>query len=79
MGEINLGEVPSNQNQIESNTEQTLYVVFTFDMKAFNQGIYSLFMQNQFEPNLGGIMSYDFGYGPLYIGYDLKNMSLDYK
>ncbi|MBI0397134.1 hypothetical protein [Cyclobacterium marinum] len=79
MGEIKLGEVPSQQSQIEANTEQTLYVVFTFDMKAFNQGIYSLFMKNQFEPNLGGIMSYDFGYGPLYIGYDLKNMSLDYK
>lgn len=79
MGEINLGEVPSNQAEIPAKQSKTLYVVFSFDMKAFNQGIYSLFMQNQFEPNLGGIMSYDFGYGPLYIGYDLKNMSLDYK
>jgi len=79
MGEINLGEVPSNQANIPANQAKTLYVVFSFDMKAFNQGIYSLFMKNQFEPNLGGIMSYDFGYGPLYIGYDLKNMSLDYK
>ncbi|WP_339925589.1 LEA type 2 family protein [uncultured Cyclobacterium sp.] len=79
MGEINLGEVPSNQAEIPAKQSKTLYVVFSFDMKAFNQGIYSLFMKNQFEPNLGGIMSYDFGYGPLYIGYDLKNMSLDYK
>ncbi|MEX2512937.1 MAG: hypothetical protein WD398_08530 [Cyclobacteriaceae bacterium] len=52
-------------------------MAFSFDMKAFNQGIYSLFMEKQFEPNLGGIMSYDFGYGPLYIGYDLKDMSLN--
>ncbi|WP_235114704.1 hypothetical protein, partial [Cyclobacterium qasimii] len=79
MGEINLGEVPSNQAEIPAKQSKTLYVVFSFDMKAFNQGIYSLFMENQFEPNLGGIMSYDFGYGPLYIGYDLKRMSLDYK
>ncbi|SMD45729.1 hypothetical protein SAMN00777080_4392 [Aquiflexum balticum DSM 16537] len=79
MGEIALGEVPSNQTQIAGNSEETMYVVFSFDMKAFNHGIYSLFMKNQFEPNLGGVMSYDFGYGPLYIGYDLNKMSLDYK
>lgn len=79
MGEIELGKVPSNQTQIAAKSQETMYVVFSFDMKAFNHGIYSLFMKNQFEPNLGGVMSYDFGYGPLYIGYDLKKMSLDYK
>lgn len=79
MGEINLGEVPSNLAEIPARQSKTLYVVFSFDMKAFNQGMYSLFMKNQFEPNLGGVMSYDFGYGPLYIGYDLKDMSLDYE
>lgn len=79
MGEISLGQVPSNQAKIPAEEEKTLYVVFSFDMKAFNQGIYSLFMKNEFEPNLGGVMSYDFGYGPLYVGYDLNKMSLDYK
>lgn len=78
-GEINLGEVPSNLAYIPAKQAETLYVVFSFDMKAFNQGIYSLFMEEQFEPNLGGIMSYDFGYGPLYIGYDLKDMTLNYE
>lgn len=77
--EKSIWERSSNQAEIPAKQSKTLYVVFSFDMKTFNQGIYSLFMQNQFEPNLGGIMSYDFGYGPLYIGYDLKNMSLDYK
>lgn len=47
-------------------------------MKAFNHGIYSLQMKNQVEPNLKGIMSYDFGYGPMYVEYNLQNLNLEY-
>ncbi len=79
MGEIPLNKVPSGMAEIPAKTKETLYVVFSFDMAAFNHGIYSLFMQNQFDPNVKGVMSYDFGYGPMYIGYDLQQMDVDYK
>ena len=77
--EISLNTLPNNMAEIPANFTETLYVVFAFDMNAFNQGMYSLFMRNQFEPNLQGIVSYDFGYGPLYVGYDLEDISLEYE
>lgn len=79
VSEIPLNKVPGNISEVKANETITLYIVFSFDMKAFNHGIYSLFMKNQFEPNLKGVMSYDFGYGPMYIGYDLQEMSVNYK
>lgn len=78
-GQISLDKVPSGLAAIPANYTETLYIVFSFNMKAFNQGIYSLFMKNQFQPNLRGIVSYDFGYGPMYIGYDLEEMNMIYK
>ena len=77
--EIFLDKVPSGMAVVNAKQTTTLYVVFSFDMKAFNHGIYSLFMKQQFEPNLRGIMSYDFGYGPLYFGYNLMDLNLSYK
>ncbi len=77
--EIPLDVPPSSIAEIPPKTTVTLYAVFSFNMQQFNQGLYSLFMKSQFEPNLRGIMGYDFGYGPLYIGYDLQNMELNYK
>ena len=79
MGEIPLNKVPSGMAEIPAKTKETLYVVFSFDMAAFNHGVYSLFMKNQFDPNVKGVMSYDFGYGPMYIGYDLQQMDVNYK
>ncbi|SEI85219.1 hypothetical protein SAMN05192553_101540 [Cyclobacterium xiamenense] len=79
MEEIVHGELPANHSEIPAKTKETLYVVFSFNMQAFNQGMYSLFMKNNFEPNLRGMMSYDFGYGPMYIDYDLEDMQLNYK
>jgi len=76
--EISLNKVPSTMAAIPANDTETLYVVFSFNMKAFNNGMYSLFMKQQFEPNLKGIMSYDFGYGSMYVGYDLQEMGLNY-
>ena len=76
--EVSLNSVPIDEALIAAHHTETMYVVFSFDMKAANQGMYSVFMQNQFEPNLRGIVSYDFGYGPLYVGYDLENMNLEY-
>lgn len=79
MAQIPLNQVPSNIATIDGNKTETLYVVFSFDMQAFNQGIYTLFTKSMFEPNLKGIVSYDFGYGPMYVGYDLMNLDLNYK
>ncbi len=79
MSEIPLNKVPAGMAEIPAKTTETLYVVFAFDMAAFNHGIYSLFMKNQFDPNVKGVMGYDFGYGPMYIGYDLNEMNVDYK
>jgi LEA14-like dessication related protein len=79
MGQIPLNQVPSNIATIDGNKTETLYVVFSFDMQAFSQGIYTLFSKSMFEPNLKGIVSYDFGYGPMYVGYDLMNLDLNYK
>lgn len=79
VNEVSLNSVPTNIATVDGNETIILYVVFSFDMKAFNHGIYSLFMKNQFEPNLKGIMSYDFGYGPMYFGYDMKDMNINYK
>lgn len=79
LNEIPLDNVPSNTAIIEAKQMKKLYIVFSFDMQAFNQGIYSLFMKKQFEPNLKGIVSYDFGYGPMYVGYDLEKLKLNYK
>lgn len=58
---------------------QTLFAIFSFDMRAFNQGMYSLFTKQTFQTNLRGLVSYDFGYGPLYVGYDLSNMQVGFK
>ncbi len=79
VSELPLGQVPANIATINAKTTETLYVIFSFNMEDFNQGIYSLFSGTQFEPNLKGIISYDFGYGSMYVGYDLMGMELDYK
>ncbi len=79
VSELPLEQVPANLATIEAKTAETLYVIFSFNMEDFNQGIYSLFSGTQFEPNLKGIMSYDFGYGSMYVGYDLMGMELNYK
>ncbi len=79
VAELPLGQVPANLATIEAKTAETLYVIFSFNMEDFNQGIYSLFSGTPFEPNLKGVMSYDFGYGSMYVGYDLMGMELNYK
>ncbi len=76
---VALNSPPAQMAEVPAKTTETLYVVFSFNMQAFNQGMYSLFMKNQFNPNVKGIMSYDFGYGPMYVGYDLMNMQMNYK
>lgn len=78
ISEIPLETVPSSTT-ILGNDEETLFIVFSFDMQAFNNGMYSIFMKKQFKPNLQGILSYDFGYGPMYVSYDLDQLELDYK
>ena len=79
MQDLSSEVLPSSSAVVGAKQTETMYIVFEFNMQAFNQGMYSLFMKNQFEPNMKGIMSFDFGYGPMYIGYDLKEMDLNYK
>ncbi|MCC5929898.1 MAG: hypothetical protein JJU28_11680 [Cyclobacteriaceae bacterium] len=79
VSEIPLNQIPSKSAEIGGKSEQVLYIVFSFDMNGFQQGMYSLFMKQQFEPNLKGIMGYDFGYGPMYISYDLQSMGMQFK
>ena len=48
-------------------------------MKAFNHDIHSLFIKDQFDANLKEIMSYNVGYGPMNVGYNLQNLNLEYR
>lgn len=79
VNEIPLNQIPIQTAEIKGKSEEILFIVFSFDMSAFQQGMYSLFMKQAFEPNLKGIMGYDFGYGPMYINYDLQKMGLEFK
>jgi LEA14-like dessication related protein len=70
-------DVPSEI--IQGKTTKTVYAVFSFNMNAFSQGIYSLFMREHFTPGLQSVVGYDFGYGPLYFKCNLNNLGLEFK
>ena len=78
LAEISLTKVPIQHIEIGQKETKTLYITFSFNMEAFENGIFSLFDATPMSPNVRGVMSYDFGYGPIYWNYDLSNMALQY-
>jgi len=79
MAEISLNKVPNQQADISANQTRTLYVTFSLNWQDSTNGIYDFFAGNELNPNVVGVMSYDFGYGPLFLKYDLQNMDMEYE
>jgi len=78
MVDVPLEELPHQHAQIPANQAQTLYVTFSLNWTDSANGIYGFIGGQPLSPNLQGVMSYDFGYGPLFLKYDLSDLNLDH-
>ena len=78
MVEVPLEQLPQQHAQIPANQTQTLYVTFSLNWTDSASGIYGFISGQPLSPNLQGVMSYDFGYGPLFLNYDLSNLNLNH-
>ncbi|GEM_PF-2309365 len=76
--EISLETLPQQHTEIPANQQQTMYVTFALNWSDSGNGIYGFLSGQPIQPNLKGVMSYDFGYGPLFFNYDLANLSLNH-
>jgi hypothetical protein len=76
MSEVSLSKI--KHIEIGAKQSKVLYTVFSFNMEAFESGIFSLFNGTPMTPNIKGVMSYDIGYGPIYWNYDLDNLIFQY-
>ena len=78
LDEVSLETLPQQHTEIPANQQQTMYVTFSLNWNDSSNGIYGFLSGQPIQPNLKGVMSYDFGYGPLFFRYDLANLSLNH-
>ena len=76
--EVSLETPPNQHTEILANQQQTMYITFSVNWNHSANGIYGFLSGQTVQPNLRGVMSYDFGYGPLFFQYDLSNLNLNY-
>lgn len=79
MAEVSLNNVPNQQADIPANQTRTLYVTFSLNWQDSSRGIYDFFTGAPLNPNVVGVISYDFGYGPMFLKYDLRNLNMEYE
>lgn len=76
---INTEEIPNNHTEVEGNETITLYISFVVDWKDTLEGISDFLTKDHaLQPNVKGIFSFDFGYNPLYVNYDLAEQELEF-
>ncbi|MGB3587845.1 MAG: hypothetical protein WBA23_14955 [Tunicatimonas sp.] len=78
LDEVSLETLPQQHTEIPANQQQTMYVTFALNWNDSANGIYGFLSGQPIQPNLRGVMSYDFGYGPLFFNYDLTNLNLNH-
>lgn len=78
MDMVSLESLPQQHTEIPANQQQTLYVTFALNWNDSANGMYDFISGQPIQPNLQGVMSYDFGYGPLFLKYDLANLNLEH-
>lgn len=79
MPEVSLDQIPRQRADIPANQSTTLYVTFSLDWAASSGGIYDFLTGSPLNPNVMGVLSYDFGYGPLFLKYDLGRLNMEYE
>lgn len=79
MVEVPLNSLPQQLAEIPANRTQTLYVTFSLNWNDSANGIYGFISGQPIQPNLKGVMSYDFGYGPLFINFDIANLTMEHE
>jgi hypothetical protein len=63
---------------LSGNESTTLYLSFSLNWNNSASGIYSFLSGESQRGNMKGLIGFDFGYGPMYLRYDLDNINVNF-
>lgn len=78
VSEVSMDHISRQQTTVPANSATTLYITFSMNWLDSQMGIYGFLSGKPLQPDMRGVMSYDFGYGPMYVKYSLQDLNMSF-